>query len=117
MPENAVAYTIGHAANNAPPAVMNQTWLPSQCGAIVLIAARRSSSFLPTNGMIAIEPISKPSVRAKPISSTPTSTHQMILSNSYSIMLKPPHWLFSQLQVSRSGIYQYEASLGLDVRI
>ena len=127
MPEKAVAYTIGHAANSAPPAVMNQTWLPSQCGAMVLIAARRSLSFLPTNGIMAMEPISKPSVRAKPISNTPTSTHQIILRSSYSIMIEPLQIRLQEEQcclaqlllehlVSRNGIYQYVKNLDLSER-
>jgi hypothetical protein len=34
----------------APPPVMNQTWLPSQCGPTVLMTTRRSSSFLADEG-------------------------------------------------------------------
>jgi len=61
---------------------MNHTWLPSQCGAMVLIATRRSLSVWPTKGISAMAPMSKPSVRAKPISSTPISTHQTSLRTS-----------------------------------
>ena len=77
MPENAVAYTTGQAAKIAPPAVMNHTWLPSQCGATVLIITRRSVSSLPRNGNSVPTPMSWPSMMAKPIKSTPTSSHQM----------------------------------------
>lgn len=34
----------------APPAVMNYTWFPSQCGPIVLMMTRRSSSFFTQEG-------------------------------------------------------------------
>jgi hypothetical protein len=63
----------------APPPVMNHTWLPSQCGPTVLMTTRRSSSFLPTKGSSVPTPMSWPSMMAKPTSSTPTSSHQMIL--------------------------------------
>jgi len=74
-----VAYTSGQAAKIAPPAVMNQTWLPSQCGATVLMTARRSRSLRPTKGSSTPMPMSWPSMMAKPTSSTPTSSHQMSL--------------------------------------
>jgi len=35
------ANTSGQAANRAPPAVINQTWLPSQVGPMALIITRR----------------------------------------------------------------------------
>ena len=93
--------------------MINQTWLPSQCGAIVLIAARRSLSVLPTKGMIAMEPMSKPSVKAKPINKTPTRTHQMILSNSYSIMIEPPQQQIGDVcLIFQNDICQYAMSLG-----
>jgi hypothetical protein len=44
---------------------------------MVLITTRRSLSLRPTNGISIAAPRSKPSVRAKPINSTPTSTHQI----------------------------------------
>jgi hypothetical protein len=61
----------------APPPVMNQTWLPSQCGPTVLIITRRSVSVLPTKGSRVPTPMSWPSMTAKPSSSTPTSSHQI----------------------------------------
>ena len=59
---------------------MNQTWLPSHTGPTVLMATRRSVSVRATNGSSAVTPMSKPSAAAKPISSTPSSTHQMSFS-------------------------------------
>ena len=72
----------GQAAKVAPPAVMNQVWLPSQVGPMELIRMRRSVSFLPAKGSIMPTPKSKPSVRAKPMMSTPTKAHQISLSVS-----------------------------------
>ena len=60
----------------APPAVMSQTWLPSQTGPTTLITTRRSTSVLATSGNNAATPRSKPSMTAKPMSSAPSSTHQ-----------------------------------------
>jgi len=59
---------------------MNHTWLPSQVGPMLLISTRRSSSVLATNGRSAPTPRSNPSMTANPMSSTPTKSHQMILS-------------------------------------
>jgi len=56
---------------------MNQTWLPSHTGPIVLIAMRRSVSDRATHGSNAIEPRSNPSMTAKPISKTPSRAHQI----------------------------------------
>ncbi len=62
----------------APPPRINQTWLPSQTGPIVLMMMRRSTSVLPTTGMRMSTPRSNPSIAAKAISNTPSSTHQMM---------------------------------------
>ena len=66
----------------APPPRMNQTWFPSQVAPTLLMIMRRSSSVRPAKGSKAADPRSKPSVRAKPISSTPSSSHQMTRSVS-----------------------------------
>jgi hypothetical protein len=58
---------------------MNQTWLPSHVAPTVFTTMRRSESVFAMNGSRMAAPMSKPSVRAKPISSTPIRTHQITL--------------------------------------
>ena len=77
MPENAAAYTSGHAANVAPPAMTNHVWLPSQLGSIERRITRRSSSDRPRNGDSIPMPMSQPSVNANAMRMNPTSAHQM----------------------------------------
>src|SRR5690606_37060217 len=79
-PENEAAYSNGHAANTAPPPVISHTWLPSQTGPTTFSATRRSSSVFATTGNSAATPRSKPSMIAKPTSSTPSSSHQITRS-------------------------------------
>src|SRR6516164_1785261 len=68
--ENMVAYQPGNAANMAAPATISQTSLPSHSGPMVLIAALRSASFLPTALCSMPTPKSNPSRRKKPVHST-----------------------------------------------
>src|SRR5215469_2612508 len=67
MPENMVAYQAGNAANMAAPATISQTSLPSHSGPIVLIAALRSASFLPTALCSMPTPKSNPSRTKNPV--------------------------------------------------
>src|SRR5579859_6783458 len=85
-PENATAYNSGKAAKAAPPPRMNQTWLPSQTGPMLLMVMRRSSSSRATNRSCAATPRSNPSMTAKPVSSTARNSHQMRRRISYSLM-------------------------------
>src|SRR5580658_9591477 len=77
-PENEAAYSIGHAANTTPPASTNQTWLPSHTGSMDSSSARRSSSVRPRKRKVAPTPRSKPSMTAKPMSSAPRISHQIM---------------------------------------
>src|SRR5690606_33666719 len=83
-PENEAAYSSGHAAKIAPPPVISQTWLPSHTGPTRLSITLRSSSVLATTGNSAATPRSKPSMTANPISSTPSSSHQITRNVAYS---------------------------------
>ena len=72
----------GQAAKMAPPPRISHTWLPSHTGPTVLMTTRRSRSLRATKGSSVPVPRSKPSVTAKPTSSTPSSSHQMTRSTS-----------------------------------
>ena len=61
----------------APPPRISHTWLPSHTGPIVLISTRRSVSVRAAHGNRVATPRSKPSMIAKPIRRTPSSTHQI----------------------------------------
>ncbi len=61
----------------APAPRMSHTWLPSQTGPTLLMIMRRSESVLARKGSHMQTPRSNPSIAAKPISSTPSSSHQM----------------------------------------
>jgi hypothetical protein len=61
----------------APPPRISHTWLPSHTGPTLLMTTRRSMSLRAANGSSMPLPRSKPSVTAKPTSSTPISSHQM----------------------------------------
>src|ERR1700757_1763749 len=65
---------------------MNHTWLPSQTGPMLFRVTRRSSSSRATKGSCAATPRSKPSIRAKPVSSTARNSHQIRRRISYSFM-------------------------------
>ena len=62
-----VAYQPGNAANIAAAATISQTSLPSHSGPMVLIAARRPASSLPTMPCSMPTPKSKPSRMKKPV--------------------------------------------------
>ena len=76
--------------------VISQTWLPSQTGPMVLMATRRSLSFLATKGSSAATPRSKPSMMAKPISSTPRNSPPdhakdfIVDGNGHGVLLHAP---------------------------
>jgi hypothetical protein len=55
------AYAVGKAAKVTPPAVINQTSLPSQKGPMALTRMRFSVSFLATKWNRVPSPRSKPS--------------------------------------------------------
>src|SRR5215471_10198086 len=74
--ENMVAYQPGNAANMAAPATISQTSLPSHSGPIVLIAALRSASFLPTALCSMPTPKSNPSRMKNPVHSTAMRMNQ-----------------------------------------
>src|SRR5215510_682558 len=74
--ENMVAYQPGNAANMAAPATISQTSFPSHSGPIVLIAARRSASFLPTALCSMPTPKSNPSRMKNPVHSTAMRMNQ-----------------------------------------
>src|SRR5690348_600307 len=74
--ENMVAYQPGNAANMPAPATINQTSLPSHSGPIVLIAARRSASSLPTALCSMPTPKSNPSRMKNPVHSTAMRMNQ-----------------------------------------
>ena len=71
-----VAYQPGKAANIAAPATMSQTSLPSHSGPIVLMAARRSASSVPTTSCSMPTPKSKPSRTKKPVHKTAMTMNQ-----------------------------------------
>src|SRR6266566_8583010 len=71
-----VAYQPGKAANIPAPATISQTSLPSHSGPIVLIAARRSASSLPTTLCSMPTPKSNPSRMKNPVHSTAMRTNQ-----------------------------------------
>src|SRR6266567_3999723 len=74
--ENMVAYQPGNAANMAAPATISQTSLPSHSGPIVLIAALRSASSLPTALCSMPTPKSNPSRMKKPVHNTAMRMNQ-----------------------------------------
>src|SRR5215475_4525077 len=74
--ENMVAYQPGNAANMAAPATISQTSLPSHSGPIVLIAALRSASSLPTALCSMPTPKSNPSRMKNPVHSTAMRMNQ-----------------------------------------
>src|SRR5690348_11959390 len=74
--ENMVAYQPGNAANMAAPATISQTSLPSHSGPIVLIAALRSASSLPTAPCSMPTPKSNPSRMKNPVHSTAMRMNQ-----------------------------------------
>ena len=71
-----VAYQPGNAANMAAPATISQTSLPSHSGPIVLMAARRPASSLPTTPCSMPTPKSKPSRTKKPVHRTVMTMNQ-----------------------------------------
>src|SRR6266498_596617 len=71
-----VAYQPGNAANMAAPATISQTSLPSHSGPIVLMAARRPASSLPTAPCSMPTPKSKPSRTKKPVHRTAMRMNQ-----------------------------------------
>src|SRR5262249_39490697 len=74
--ENMVAYQPGNAANMAAPATISQTSLPSHSGPIVLIAALRSASSLPTAACSMPTPKSNPSKMKNPVHNTAMRMNQ-----------------------------------------
>src|ERR1700723_3017129 len=71
-----VAYQPGNAANMAAAATISQTSLPSHSGPIVLMAARRPASSLPTALCSMPTPKSKPSRAKKPVHRTAMTMNQ-----------------------------------------
>src|SRR5450631_2255419 len=71
-----VAYQPGKAAKMAAPATISQTSLPSHSGPIVLMAARRPASSLPSTPCSMPTPKSKPSRMKKPVHRTVMTTNQ-----------------------------------------
>src|SRR5512140_1470663 len=80
-----VAYHWGKAANVAPPAVSSQTSLPSQVLPMLLMMARRSSSFFPRKRISMPTPKSKPSRKKNPIQRTAMRMNQSVCRNSCDI--------------------------------
>ncbi len=74
--ENMVAYQPGNAANMAAPATISQTSLPSHSGPMVLMAALRSASSLPTALCSMPTPKSKPSRMKNPVHNTVMTMNQ-----------------------------------------
>ena len=85
--ESICEYARGNAANRAPPAVMSQTWLASQNGAIDLIVKSLRLASVENPREIPA-PKSNPPVIVNIPSSTPTSANQTVSKNEISI-LKP----------------------------
>src|SRR5450755_66943 len=75
-PENIVAYQPGNAANIEAPATISQTSLPSHSGPIVLMAARRPASSLPTRPCSMPTPKSNPSRTKNPVHRTVMTMNQ-----------------------------------------
>src|SRR5690349_23017000 len=86
MPENMVAYQPGNAANMAAPATISHTSLPSHSGPIVLIAALRSASSLPTALCSMPTPKSKPSRMKNPVQKNAMTMNQ----NGMSLLMATP---------------------------
>jgi len=71
-----VAYQPGNAANMAAAATISQTSLPSQSGPIVLMAALRPASSLPTTPCSMPTPKSNPSRTKNPVHRTVMTMNQ-----------------------------------------
>src|SRR6266516_6897373 len=71
-----VAYQPGNAANMPAPATMSQTSLPSHSGPIVLMAARRPASSVPTRSCSMPTPKSNPSRMKNPVHRTAMMMNQ-----------------------------------------
>src|SRR5258706_289529 len=82
-----VAYHSGKAAKVAPPAVSNQTSLPSQCGPMALSITRRLASSRPRKGSSMPTPKSKPSRKKNPIQRTAIKTNQSVLRSNMIFLL------------------------------
>ena len=71
-----VAYQPGNAANMPAPATISQTSLPSHSGPIVLIAARRPASPVPTTLCSMPTPKSNPSRMKNPVQKNAMTMNQ-----------------------------------------